>query len=144
MTRSNPFLAGVALALGAMSPLAQPQAPPPAAATAAPATAVAPATADAPPAPAATAATATPAVPTATAAPVPRKDPPGWRLAAGRDTDDPTYCRKETVPNSRFQKERCLKLSQLQQQQVLDHRNKEVGVLSGRQCGTGSSWCESH
>ena len=67
-----------------------------------------------------------------------------WRLAAGGDTEDPTYCRKETVPNSRFQKERCVKLSQLQRQQVLDRRNKEIGSLGGKQCGPGTSWCESH
>ena len=85
-----------------------------------------------------------PAAPTSPPPTPPRKGPPGWRLAAGGDTEDPTYCRKETVPNSRFQKERCVKLSQLQRQQVLDRRNKEIGSLGGKQCGPGTSWCESH
>lgn len=154
MNRSNAFLAVLALALVAAWPLAQSQTPPsapvdPPATTTAPVSPVAP---DSPAVPVATAAQGTPAAtsaaappvpPTATTTPLPRKDPPGWRLAAGRDTDDPTYCRKETVPNSRFQKERCVKLSVLQQQQVLDRRNKQVGVR-GRECTPGTSWCTSH
>ncbi len=140
MLRSNPILVVAALALGTMSPVVSSQAPVAAPAAAAPVTAAPTATA-APNVVGAPAGATTATAPTSTP---PRKAPPGWRLAAGRDTDDPTYCRKETVPNSRFQKERCVKLSQLQRQQVLDRRNAEIGVRSGTQCGVGSSWCQSH